>query len=143
MKVIQRRVLHNTTDNHNKFYEANLCILDGVPSNVAYAVVCRWGRIECFSSDSAQKQVKVNGTTYARATDIFEDICHQKVAKGYVQVGKDMIQSVTTIEEEKKYKTLKPLKAKPLGLKGEPKDDKLEVIAGFNWFEDYDNERTL
>ena len=136
MNVIRRRVLHNTTDHHNKYYEANLCVLTGSPSDKAYAVVCRWGRIECFASNSAQRQVKANGVTYARALDVFEDICHQKIVKGYVQVGLDMSRPTITIEE--KVKT-KKVEAEPVDIK----DDRLEVVAGFNWFEDYDNERVI
>jgi predicted DNA-binding WGR domain protein len=123
--VILRRVLHNTTGNSNKYYELNLCRLS--PPSTLYSVVCRWGRIENFSSNNAQEQVKVSGETKQSAMTFLECLSKEKTNKGYRQVGKDMefdvSARITLSDNNTKSKKVK--------------EDKLEATDEFNW---YDNQ---
>lgn len=85
MKVLQRTILRNTEPGHYKFYEVNLCqdnyaVLE---KNKTYAVICRWGRIESFKSDSTQKQKKIAGVTKAQAYGTFDGMVQKKRQKQY------------------------------------------------------------
>ena len=85
MVIVERTVLQNTLPGHNKYYE--ICIVeDGEVDH--YRVVCRWGRVESFKSDSAQQQVKASRVGISRARMIAENLEYKKSQKGYVCFSK-------------------------------------------------------
>lgn len=101
-KLIKQAVLHNTTGNHNKYYEVSIYQTSAEKGKEQFKVIARWGRIEHFQSGNPQSQVKAYGGFLLNTEPIYNNLIAEKKKHGYVE----FTQTAT-----EKYK-LKPSKEK-------------------------------
>lgn len=79
--LVEQTILHNTSGNHNKYYEVSTYLMPGKKDK--YTVIARWGRIENFKTGDPQWQCKIEGVCLSDASDKHSTLVAGKKQKGY------------------------------------------------------------